>query len=72
MADKERGRIKSVTPSEFGLKIELYSADAALANILKIHGAFEKDNSQKKNDIVVPMTQDQVKSIIQQLKELKK
>lgn len=72
VADKERGRIKSVTPSEFGLKIELYSADAALANILKIHGAFEKDNSQKKNDIIVPMTPDQVKSVIQALKEVKK
>lgn len=72
VADKERGRIKSVTPSEFGLKIELYNADAALANILKIHGAFEKDNNQKKNDIIVPMTQDQVKSVINTLKELKK
>ena len=72
VADKERGRIKAVTPSEFGLKIEMYSADAAIANILKIHGAFEKDNAQKKNDIVVPMSQDQVKSVIDQLKQLKK
>jgi hypothetical protein len=29
----------------------MYSADSAIANILKIHGAFEKDNKQKKPEI---------------------
>jgi phage terminase small subunit len=41
--DKERGRIKSITPSEHGLKVELYAADAALRDIGRYHGIFEKD-----------------------------
>lgn len=47
VADKERGRIKSITPGQFGTKVELYSADAALTNLAKIHGLFEKDNAHK-------------------------
>lgn len=36
--DKERGRIKTLTPSPHGTKVELYAADTALANLAKIHG----------------------------------
>jgi len=35
---KETGRIKSITPGQFGLKVELYAADAALRDIAKING----------------------------------
>jgi phage terminase small subunit len=37
---KEKGRIKSITPSQFGTKVELYPADAALRDMAKIHGLF--------------------------------
>ena len=51
--DKEHGRIKSYTMTEFGPRVELYSADAALNTIAKLHGMFEKDNNQKKGIIQV-------------------
>ncbi|WP_353721923.1 terminase small subunit [Dyadobacter sp. 676] len=47
VADKEKGKIKSITPTQFGTKVELYAADAALINIAKILGLFEKDNAYK-------------------------
>jgi phage terminase small subunit len=49
--DKERGRIKSITPTEHGLKVELYAADNAAMLIAKMHGLFEKDNQQRKADV---------------------
>lgn len=45
--DKEAGKIKSVAPTEFGTKVEMYAADAALRDLAKIHGLYEKDNKQK-------------------------
>lgn len=46
--DKEQGRIKSLAHTKEGLKVEMYGADSALVNVLKMHGAFEKDNEQSK------------------------
>lgn len=46
MEDKERGIIKSIARTEFGHKIEMYPADAALVNILRVAGSFAKDNQQ--------------------------
>lgn len=69
VADKARGRIKALTPSEHGLKVELYPADAALSTILKIHGAFEKDNAQKKQELVAPFSDDQVDKLITELRK---
>jgi phage terminase small subunit len=46
--DKERGRIKTLVPNEYGFKIELYPADAALRDLGRYHGIFEKDNEQGK------------------------
>lgn len=46
--DKQAGRIKSVKPTEFGTNVELYAADAALRDIARMHGLFEKDNEQGK------------------------
>jgi phage terminase small subunit len=45
--DKERGKIKSITPNEHGLKIELYGADGMLRDMARYHGLFEKDNQQQ-------------------------
>jgi len=65
--DKEAGKIKSVTPTQFGTKIEMYAADAALTNIARIHGLFEKDNSQTNINYNVEMTKEQVKQISKDL-----
>lgn len=51
IADKEKGKIKSISPSQFGTKVELVSADSALVNLARIHGLFEVDNKQRRNDI---------------------
>ena len=36
--DKERGRVKSLQPTEFGYKVEMYPADTNLERILKYYG----------------------------------
>lgn len=46
--DREAGRIKAIVPTEFGLKVELYPADAALRDLARMHGLYEKDNEQGK------------------------
>jgi acylphosphatase len=51
------------------VKVELYSAEAAQATILKIHGAFEKDNAQKKVEIQAPFTEEQVDKLITELRK---
>lgn len=43
---KEQGRIKSWKPTAFGVAIEFYDASASLRDMGRIHGIFEKDNSQ--------------------------
>ena len=70
VADKEKGKIKSITPGQFGTKVELYAADGALVNVARIHGLFEKDNSQLKPH-VVPLNDSQVDKILDTLKKLK-
>lgn len=39
-ADKEKGKIKSFAHTQYGVKVEMYGADSAITNILKIHGSF--------------------------------
>lgn len=48
VADKEKGKIKTLVPNEYGFKVELYPADAALRDLGRYHGIFEKDNEQGK------------------------
>lgn len=55
--DKERGKIKTLVPNEYGYKIELYPADAALRDIGRYHGIFEKDNEQGKPKIDIEAQQ---------------
>lgn len=69
LADKERGRIKSVTPTEFGLKVEMYSAIDALGYLAKINGLFAKDNDQKKPDAGAPMSQTQFDALLKQARD---
>lgn len=40
-ADKKAGRIKSFKPTEHGVNVELYPADAALRDLARIHGLFQ-------------------------------
>jgi phage terminase small subunit len=55
--DKERGKIKTLVPNEYGYKIELYPADAALRDLGRYHGIFEKDNEQGKPDFNIEAQQ---------------
>lgn len=47
---KEGNRIKAVKHSEHGLNIEMYDASAALRDIARMHGLYEKDNKQQSPD----------------------
>ena len=67
-ADKERGIIKSVKHTEFGVQVEMYGADSALTNILKMHGKFEKHNEQKRPVVIQP-SDDQFSQILKQARE---
>jgi phage terminase small subunit len=65
--DKQRGRIKCITPNEFGLKVELYAADAALRDIGRVHGIFEKDKEPPAQINVTPMSDQQFTEIVKLL-----
>lgn len=71
VADKEKGKIKSIAPGQYGMKVEMYPADAALTNVAKIHGLFAKDNEQLKPVIMPPMNDDQVDKVIKAIREIK-
>lgn len=43
---KEGGRIKSWETTEFGVKVQTFDSLAALRDMGRVHGIFEKDNSQ--------------------------
>ncbi|WP_426292005.1 terminase small subunit [Dyadobacter endophyticus] len=62
VADKERGKIKSITPGQFGTKVEMYSADTALTNLARIHGLFaaEKVDANVKATVHVAISKEDV------------
>jgi phage terminase small subunit len=68
VSDKERGKIKSIVPTEHGLKVEMYPADSALRDMARIHDAFEKDN---KRDIEVKasLAPDQLSQVLKTIRE---
>lgn len=45
--DKKHGKIKKVKHTKDGTEVEMYSALDAARDIARIHGSFEKDNTQK-------------------------
>lgn len=51
IADKERGKIKSVKYVKGELQVEGYSALDAGKEIAKMHGLYEKDNKQKEESV---------------------
>jgi phage terminase small subunit len=54
IADKERGRIKSISYSPSGLpRVEMYSAEAALTTIAKMHKLFKDDDEKKPLTITI-------------------
>lgn len=68
LADKERGIIKSVTPTEHGLKVEMYDASNALLALAKVHGLFAKDNGQR-NPATEPMSEEQFQQALKSARE---
>lgn len=52
VADKEGGRIKSISHTPHGPRVEMYSADVALMNIARIHGLY-RDEEEKKNPVSI-------------------
>jgi phage terminase small subunit len=46
VADKEKGKIKSITPGQWGTKVEMYAVDTALTNLAKIHGLFAPEKQE--------------------------
>lgn len=71
LEDKERGIIKSVTPTEFGLKIEMYGADTALLSLAKINGLFAADNNQR-NPAGSKMDDDQFSNMLKEIRDAQK
>lgn len=67
LADKERGKIKRVKIDKDGtLDVELYSADAAVDKLARMHGLYEKDNKiivQKDEIDYDALTDDQLMAI---------
>lgn len=53
---REQGRVKSWTPTEHGIKVEMYDAAAALRDMGRVHGIFERDNEQGKAVAVLNAT----------------
>jgi phage terminase small subunit len=53
IADKEKGKVKKIKYGKDGLEVELCSPEAAQDKLLRVHGAYEKDNSQVKAEIVI-------------------
>lgn len=56
--DKERGIIKSFKHTPNGISVELCDPDVSKDRMAKIHGLFEKDNAQKKDEIAIFVNQD--------------
>lgn len=71
VADKANGRIKSIKHTEYGLNVELYAADAALRDMARYHGLFEKDNAQQNKQGGLHVTDDQFDKLLQQARETK-
>ena len=65
--DKENGKIKSLTYTKEGPKIEMYAADSALSNLARIHGLF-KDNMQVEV-LNKKMTQQEAKDFLKSLND---
>jgi phage terminase small subunit len=63
IATAERGgRVKAWTPTEHGIKVEMYDASAALRDMGRVHGIFEKDNDQNKPTAVLNATVEVISS----------
>lgn len=71
VADKEKGKIKLISPTQYGVKIELRESDTALANVAKMHGLFAKDNAQLKPEISAPLNDSQVEKILNEIRAVK-
>lgn len=57
-AEKEKGRIKSFKMDEDGVKVELFAADAALRDLLKIHGSYAPEKKEHSGPDGKPLVPD--------------
>lgn len=55
--------VKSVTPTKYGTKVELYDAQSALVNILKMHGLFRETDSN--DDSEEEYTEEEARALIE-------
>jgi phage terminase small subunit len=64
IADKEKGRIKKYKQNKDGtVEVEMYSALEAQEKLLRIHGRYEKDNSQKGVTLDIKVSKEEAQSI---------
>lgn len=71
VADKEKGRIKSIKHTQYGVQVELYGADGALTNLARIHGLFNDkvDLTTNGESLNKPMSQEEAKLFLEELKK---
>jgi phage terminase small subunit len=69
--DKVRGKIKAIVPTEHGVKVEMYAADAAMRDMLKVHGAYAPEKSEHTGKDGAPLlpalTDDQFEKLIMEM-----
>jgi len=51
--DKERGRIKSISHTPHGPRVEMYPADAAMRDVAKMHNLFKDEDEVKPVSITI-------------------
>lgn len=69
-ADKEKGRIKSWKMGKYGVEVELYGADGALRDILKIHGSYAPEKQEHTGANGTPLVPDLTKLTDAELRKL--
>lgn len=76
VADKERGIIKSIAHTQFGIKVEMYDAADAAVQFFKIHGSYapiKNANTDKDgNDKPPPISESKVDEVLTELRKLVK
>ncbi len=70
VADKEKGKIKSLKQDKNGIHIEILDPQSAQRDIAKMQGLFEKDNKQKAG-VTQSLTDDQFNKLLTSAREAK-
>lgn len=62
-------RVKKIKEGQHGIEVEMYDAAAAHDKLLRIGGAFSKDNEQKAVNVSVNLSKDEIKEIAKNLED---